>query len=163
MSRAILFLSCLFFVTATVTFAQNAPKSQVAKIQQAPAAMLNSTFVKTEGTHFTLRGQPYYYIGANFWYDAYLGAEADYGGRERLTRELDRLHDLGVDNLRIAASSEESVFSKPLSPPFQYKHGTYNDTLFRGLDFLLVEMGKRDMKAVLFLNNYWDWTGGMAQ
>jgi mannan endo-1,4-beta-mannosidase len=29
-----------------------------------------------------------------------------------------------------------------------------------GLDYLLSEMGKRGMKAVLFLNNSWEWSGG---
>src|SRR4029077_12847195 len=30
-------------------------------------------------------------------------------------------------------------------------------------DFLLDEMAKRDMKAVLYLNNFWQWSGGMSQ
>ena len=122
-----------------------------------------SAFVKVNGIHLELDGNPYYFIGTNFWYGAYLGADSPYGDRKRLIRELDRLHSLGVNNLRIAAASEESNFSKPLSPPYQYKNGQYNETLFQGLDFLLNEMGKRNMKAVLFLNNYWDWTGGMSQ
>lgn len=121
-----------------------------------------TSFVKVKGTDFKIKQDSYHFIGANFWYGAYLGADAAYGDRERLIKELNQLHSLGVTNLRIAAASEESVFSKPLSPPFQYKDGRYNETLFQGLDFLLDEMRKRDMKAVLFLNNYWDWTGGMA-
>lgn len=120
-------------------------------------------FVKTEGVNFTIDGAPYYFVGANFWYGAYLGADADYGDRERLIRELDNLQRLGINNLRIMASSEESDFGRPLSPPFQYKNGDYNETLFEGLDFLLAEMGKRNLYAVLVLNNYWDWTGGMSQ
>jgi mannan endo-1,4-beta-mannosidase len=35
--------------------------------------------------------------------------------------------------------------------------------LWKGLDFLLAEMAKRDMKAVLYLNNFWQWSGGMSQ
>ncbi|MEO7313358.1 MAG: hypothetical protein ABIX01_23445 [Chitinophagaceae bacterium] len=120
-------------------------------------------FVKVNNTRFEINDKPYYFVGSNFWYGAYLGANARYGNRDRLLRELDRLAKLGVKNLRIAAASEASDFSLPLSPPFQYKNGAYNDTLFEGLDFLLFEMGKRKMKAVLFLNNYWDWTGGMSQ
>ena len=120
-------------------------------------------FVKTDGINFTIDGTPYYFIGANFWYGAYLGADADYGDRDRLLRELDNLQRLGINNLRIMAASEESDFALPLSPPFQYKNGDYNETLFQGLDFLLAEMGKRNLLAVLVLNNYWDWTGGMSQ
>ncbi len=120
-------------------------------------------FVKVNGTKFEKNGQSFYYIGTNFWYGAYLGADAVYGDRKRLVKELDQLRSLGVTNLRIAAAAEESDFAKPLSPPFQYKNGTYNETLLKGLDYLLNEMSKRNMKAVLFLNNYWDWTGGMSQ
>ena len=32
-----------------------------------------------------------------------------------------------------------------------------------GLDYFLAEMGKRDMKAVMVLNNFWQWSGGMGQ
>ena len=39
----------------------------------------------------------------------------------------------------------------------------YNDTIFAGLDYLLAEMGKRDMLAVLYLNNSWEWSGGYGQ
>jgi mannan endo-1,4-beta-mannosidase len=37
-----------------------------------------------------------------------------------------------------------------------------DETLWEGLDFLLAEMAKRDMKAVLYVNNFWQWSGGMA-
>lgn len=120
-------------------------------------------FVKVEGSNFTFNNKPYYFIGTNFWYGAYLGADTNYGNRKRLLRELDHLKEIGISNLRIMAASEESDFSLPLSPPFQYKNGKYNEKLFQGLDFLLAEMGKRNLRAVLVLNNYWDWTGGMSQ
>tara|TARA_R110002073_G_scaffold30361_5_gene94775 strand:- start:4155 stop:5522 length:1368 start_codon:yes stop_codon:yes gene_type:complete len=120
-------------------------------------------FVKVNGTNFTVKDKPYYFVGTNFWYGAYLGAEAGYGDRERLLRELDQLQELGINNLRIVAASEESDFGLPLSPPFQYKNGEYNETLLQGLDFLLAEMGKRNLRAVMVLNNFWDWSGGMAQ
>src|SRR5688500_13680993 len=65
-------------------------------------------FVRREGTRFTIGGETYRYAGANMWYAAYLGADAPYGNRDRLRRELDRLAELGVRNLRILASSEQS-------------------------------------------------------
>lgn len=127
------------------------------------AAEEQPSFVKVKGTEFTVKDTQYNYVGTNFWYGAYLGADADYGNRERLLRELDHLEELGINNLRIMAASEESDFGLPLSPPFQYKDGSYNETLFQGLDFLLAEMGKRNLRAVLVLNNFWDWSGGMSQ
>lgn len=120
-------------------------------------------FVKVRDTNFVIKHNPYYYVGTNFWYGAYLGADADYGNRERLLRELDHLQKLGINNLRVVAASEESDFGLPLSPPFQYKNGKYNEPLFQGLDFLLAEMGKRNLRAVMVLNNFWDWSGGMSE
>ncbi len=120
-------------------------------------------FVKVSHTNFLINKNPYYYVGTNFWYGAYLGADAAYGNRLRLIKELDQLQKTGLKNLRIAAASEESDFAYPLNPPFQYKDGHYNEKLLQGLDFLLFEMAKRDMHAVLILNNYWEWTGGMSE
>ncbi|MEN9909880.1 MAG: hypothetical protein RLZZ540_3039 [Bacteroidota bacterium] len=120
-------------------------------------------FVKVKDTSFILNDKPLHFVGTNFWYGAYLGADAKYGDRGRLIRELDQLKKNGITNLRVVAASEESDYGLPLSPPFQYKNGTYNETLLQGLDFLLVEMGKRNLHAVLVLNNNWDWSGGMGQ
>ena len=122
-----------------------------------------NNFVKVKGANFMVNDKPYYFVGANFWYGAYLGADAKYGNRERLIRELDQLQKMGVKNLRVVAASEESDFGVPLDPPFQYKNGTYNETLLKGLDFLLSQMKKRDMHAILILNNYWEWSGGMQE
>ncbi len=124
---------------------------------------LKQDFVQVKGTNFTIKNRPYYFVGTNFWYGAYLGADAVYGNRQRLIRELNQMQKLGIKNLRIVAASEESDFGLPLSPAFQNKNGVYNEKLLQGLDYLLSEMRKRDMRAVLILNNYWDWTGGMSE
>lgn len=118
-------------------------------------------FVKVENGRFIRQGKPYYYIGANFWYGAILGSEGEGGNRERLCRELDSLKSLGVDNLRVlvGADGERGVSAK-VEPTLQVAPGIYNDTIFAGLDFLLAEMAKRDMLAVLYLNNSWEWSGG---
>jgi mannan endo-1,4-beta-mannosidase len=50
-----------------------------------------------------------------------------------------------------------------MRPAIQSAPGKYDESLLRGLDFLLAEMGKRNMKAVLYLNNFWQWSGGMSQ
>lgn len=118
-------------------------------------------FVTTDGIHFKLKGQTYRYAGANIWYGAYLGADAAFGNRARLIKELDDLKALGVVNLRVLGSSELSPLKNSLDPAFTIKPGDYNDTLLAGLDFLLAEMAKRDMKAVLYLTNFWEWSGGM--
>ena len=104
--------------------------------------------MRREGPHFTLDGARHYYAGANMWYAAYLGADAPLGDRARLRRELDALAALGVTNLRILASSEQSPLTHSVSPAFRDKAGHYNETLLRGLDTALAEMGRRGMRAV---------------
>ena len=120
-------------------------------------------FVRVEGSKFMIGNQPYCFVGFNFWHGAWLGANIIPSGRERLVRELDLLKSYGIDNLRIMASSEQSVLEMAVAPAFQFMPGEYNEDLLIGLDFLLDEMRKRDMKAILVLNNYWQWSGGMAQ
>ncbi|MFI3279978.1 MAG: cellulase family glycosylhydrolase [Rikenellaceae bacterium] len=121
-------------------------------------------FAKVENGQFIENGQPYYYIGTNLWFGAILGSKGEGGDRERLLSELDRLHDLGVNNLRVlvGADGEGGVRTKA-EPTLQKAPGVYDADLLEGLDYLLVEMGKRNMKAVLYLNNAWEWSGGYTQ
>ncbi|MBR5062233.1 MAG: cellulase family glycosylhydrolase [Prevotella sp.] len=120
-----------------------------------------SSFVTVNNGHFERDGKPYYYVGTNFWYGAILGSEGQGGDRKRLCRELDFMKSMGIDNLRIlvGADGERGVKTK-VEPTLQVSPGVYNDTILAGLDFLLKEMGKRKMVAVLYLNNSWEWSGG---
>ena len=118
-------------------------------------------FVKVENGHFVRDGKPYYYVGTNFWYGAILGSEGQGGNRERLCQELDKMKEMGIDNLRILVGSDgERGVTTKVEPTLQIKPGVYNDTILAGMDYLLQEMGKRKMVAVLYLNNSWEWSGG---
>jgi mannan endo-1,4-beta-mannosidase len=120
-----------------------------------------SAFVTVEDGHFVRNGKPYYYVGTNFWYGAILGSEGQGGDRDRLCRELDEMKRMGIDNLRILVGSDgERGVKTKVEPTLQIRPGEYNDTILAGLDYLLMEMGKRDMLAVLYLNNSWEWSGG---
>ncbi|MDB5691747.1 MAG: mannanase [Alphaproteobacteria bacterium] len=118
-------------------------------------------FVRRTGTRFTIGGRRYRYAGSNMWYAAYLGAEAAFGSRDRLRRELDALAGLGVTNLRILGSSELSPLRNSVAPAFRTSGARYNETLLRGLDFALAEIGRRGMRAIVYLTNFWEWSGGM--
>ncbi len=118
-------------------------------------------FIRRAGKGFTRHGAPYRFTGANAWYFAWLGADAEYGDRARLVRELDRLKALGLTNLRIMASGEEGPVKSSIKPGFVNAAGEYNETLLEGLDFAMAEIGKRGMAAVLCLTNFWEWSGGM--
>jgi len=116
---------------------------------------------KVENTTFVVDGHDYRYVGTNFWYGAILASEGQGGDRQRLLRELDQLHALGLDNLRILVGSDgQRGVKTKVEPTLQEAPGVYNDTILAGLDFLLKEMGARGMKAVLYLNNSWEWSGG---
>jgi mannan endo-1,4-beta-mannosidase len=69
---------------------------------------------------------------------------------------------MGIDNLRVLGASEGKQFNT-VRPSIQPELGKYNESILKGLDFLLAEMGNRDMYAVIYLNNFWVWSGGMSQ
>ena len=122
-----------------------------------------SDFVQVKDGHFVRDGKPYYYVGTNFWYGAILGSEGQGGNRERLCKELDHMKAMGIDNLRILVGSDgRDDISCKVRPILQKAPGVYNDTILAGLDYLLMEMGKRKMVAVLYLNNAWEWSGGYS-
>ena len=123
----------------------------------------SNDFIKIENGQFIRNGKPYYYVGANFWYGAILGSEGEGGNRDRLHKELDYLKSIGVDNLRILVGADGSRgITAKVEPTLQIEPGVYNDTILAGLDYLMMEMGKRDMVAILYLNNSWEWSGGYS-
>lgn len=121
-------------------------------------------FVRVEQGRFLLDGEPYYFIGTNFWYGPILGSQGPGGDRERLGRELDALCRLGVTNLRVlvGADGEEGVPCK-IEPILQTAPGVYDEALLDGLDYFMCEAASRDMKVVLYLTNSWEWSGGFSQ
>src|SRR6476659_20523 len=129
--------------------------------------IMGQGFVKRQGSQFLLNGQPYYYIGANYWYGGLLGINANkQKGIERLRTELDFLRSKGITNVRVMAAAEGSgqINGVPrVSPPLQTEKGKFDASVLKGLDILLSELDKRKMKAVLFLSNNWEWTGGFLQ
>src|SRR3954462_2725387 len=126
----------------------------------ALAAKPQPPFIHREGKRLVSGGRTYRYVGTNMWYAAYLGASAPYGNRDRLKRELDRVAGLGIESIRILGSSENSPLKNSVTPTFRDKSSKYNPALLGGLDFALAEMGKRDLKAVIYLANFWEWSGG---
>ena len=125
---------------------------------------IHPSFVSVKDGQFVRDGKAYTYIGTNFWYGPILASEGEGGNIQRLTQELDALKALGINNLRVLVGGDgpDGVFSH-IEPTLQKAPGVYNDTLLVGLDRFLVELGKRDMQAVLYLNNSWEWSGGYGQ
>jgi len=121
-------------------------------------------FVTTIGTRFYCNGKPAYHVGTNMWYAAILASKGTGGDRKRLRRELDELHGMGADFLRVRINFGR-VETAPLSatlPALWLENGEPNDTLLAGLDYLMAELGKREMKAVVCLSATDTWSGGPA-
>jgi mannan endo-1,4-beta-mannosidase len=122
------------------------------------------SLVSVQGNQFMRNGKPYLFMGANYWQGMNLGSTGAGGDRARLLRELEQMKSLGITNLRILALSEGPDGSPyRILPAVQDSPVALKEELLQGLDFLLDEMGKRDMTAVVVLNNFWPWSGGMAQ
>jgi len=127
----------------------------------------SSSFVSVNDGTFVVRGKPYYFTGTNYWYGSLLGLEKNKKrGVERLRRELDFLKSNGVTNLRLLAGAEGSGMINGVirvGPPLQPEQGKFDENVLDGLDLVLAEMAKRDMKAVVFFSNNWEWSGGFQQ
>jgi len=126
-----------------------------------------TSFVSVKGHQFYVKNKPYYFIGTNYWYGSLLGLEKDRKkGIERLRKELDFLKASGVTNLRLMAGAEGSGMINGVlrvGPPLQPEQGKFDENILDGLDLVLSEMGKREMKAVVFFSNNWEWSGGFQQ
>lgn len=112
---------------------------------------------------FELRGEPYRFLGANYFYGPMLGAPIK-GDRQRLAADLDSLQALGINNLRVLVGAEGSGNQRShIEPNLQTAPGIYDNDLLQGLDHFLAELERRDMRAVLYLTNAWEWSGGYGQ
>lgn len=127
----------------------------------------------TEGKYVSVRDGRFYqgereyrYVGANMWYGAILGSEGQGGNRPRLIQELDDMQRAGIDNVRVLIGGQKGVKAGlrdfVIQPLLELEPGVYNDTILLGLDFLMAELEKRQMKAVLYFNNAWEWSGGYS-
>ena len=124
-------------------------------------AVKAQSFVTVKDGRLYRDGKPYTFIGANYWYGAILGSKGKGGDRQRLNRELDEMKRLGITNLRILVGSDgEEGIKWKVSPVLQPSPSAYNDVLLDGLDYLMQQLQRRGMVAVLYLNNSWEWSGG---
>ncbi|AUX45810.1 mannanase [Sorangium cellulosum] len=132
------------------------------------AANAEKCYVRVDGSKFTLDGKTYRYMGTNFW-------AAPYISLERLRSELDILAAQGVLNLRIMALSEGDIpdaqknnteFGPQRITPASSDAPCADDRLDEYVSHLktvLDEVHSRGMKAVMTLNDWYHWSGGMPQ
>lgn len=132
-------------------------------VEEAPTNP-SEPFVRVDGMRFMIGDRPFYPCGVNFWAAMNLAVDGPEGDRSRLLAELDQLRRLGVNHLRVMASSEgPDTAPYRVVPSLMPTPGEYNKNLLEALDFLLAECGKRDIRLVMVVTNFWEWSGGMAQ
>ena len=160
--RPAAFLILIFFLLASGC--NPASPVRITFVPSATPTPAVDPFVRVQGGKFILEGKPYYFIGANFWQGMNLGVDGPSGNRAMLAQDLDGLQALGVTNLRVMAASEgPDTEPHRMVPALEPVPGQYNPSVLDGLDYFLAEMGKRGLKAVMVLNNFWQWSGGMGQ
>lgn len=135
------------------------PSTEKATESETHSTAMPNPFVRVSGQQFLWKDQPYRYVGTNYWYGAYIGATDP----QRMQGELDFLIEHGVTNLRVLAVSEQSELTRAVRPGMLAKNGELDSQLMQGLDLFLAEAGKRNIKVVLYLTNFWQWSGGMTQ
>lgn len=139
----------------------------IVAVCSSPVCAQRNPFVTVRDGGFRLKGRPHYFIGTNYWYGGLLGLEKDRRrGVDRLRKELDFLKRNGVTNLRLMAGAEGSGLINGVmrvGPALQTDRGRFDETVLDGLDLILAEMAKREMKAVIFFSNNWEWSGGFQQ
>lgn len=150
--------SSKFIVLAIIIMITGCKSTSIKK----PVAINDIDRITVNNTQFLKGDKPYYFIGANYWYGPLVGAK-NIGDRDRLIKELDLMKSVGIDNLRILAGAEGNGDDSRVHPALQPEQGVYNEDLLDGLDFILAEMRKRNMYAILYVNNNWIWSGGMSE
>jgi mannan endo-1,4-beta-mannosidase len=102
--------------------------------------------------------------GFNYWAAVALAADTSGNGWSALTADLDALAACGINLIRVMGATE-GPDTEPwrIVPSFQREPGQYDQRWVTGLKRLVEELEKRAMYAIVVLNNFWQWSGGMSQ
>lgn len=108
-------------------------------------ALAQSSFVTIEDATLTVQGGKSFLIkGTQMWYAPLLATKGSFEDKERLCAELDSLNALGVNcisvvpGVQLESKSHGFVLSKGI-----------NEKELLGLDYVLNELQKRDMRAIV--------------
>jgi mannan endo-1,4-beta-mannosidase len=120
--------------------------------------------LEVRGTRFYRDGKPFYINGFNYWSALPLSRDGNTAGWDQVRRDLDALQAIGINTLRIMGASE-GPDTEPLRivPSLQPAQGKYDPAGVAGLLRLVDELKQRRLYGILMMNNFWHWSGGMAQ
>ncbi|XP_073127471.1 putative mannan endo-1,4-beta-mannosidase 9 [Henckelia pumila] len=115
----------------------------------------NGSFVQTMGTQFVLNGKPLYFNGFNSYWLMYMAS--DPATRAKVTDTFRQASEYGMNVARTWAFSDGGY------RPLQSSPGSYNEDMFKGLDFVISEAKKYGIHLILSLVNNWEGFGGKKQ
>jgi mannan endo-1,4-beta-mannosidase len=120
--------------------------------------------LQVRGARFYRDDKPFYVNGFNYWSALPLSREGNGAGWDRVRHDLDAMQGIGINMLRIMGASE-GPDTEPLRivPSLQPAQGKYDPPSVAGLLRLVEELKQRKLYAILIMNNFWHWSGGMAQ
>ncbi|MCL2450397.1 MAG: cellulase family glycosylhydrolase, partial [Polyangiaceae bacterium] len=110
----------------------------------------------TQGT------RPFIASGVNYWAGPVLAR--DRAGWDVVRRDLDQIQSLGLNTVRTLGATE-GPDTEPLRivPAIQHAPGQYDPAGVAGVIRFADELRRRGLFGIFVLNNFWPWSGGMAQ
>ncbi|KAJ0978794.1 hypothetical protein J5N97_014268 [Dioscorea zingiberensis] len=118
-------------------------------------AYQEESFARVSGNHFIVNGHPFFANGFN----AYWLMDKSYDGyeRDKVSSALQQASSYGLTVVRTWA------FSDGGGRPLQISPGSYNEDMFKALDFVVSEASKYGLRLILCLVNNWSDYGGKNQ
>ncbi|KAI3980904.1 hypothetical protein MKX01_025469 [Papaver californicum] len=115
-------------------------------------------FVRTRGTRFVMNGnKPLYLNGFNAYWLMYMASEPS-SDRGKVTATLEEASRLRMNVVRTWAFSDGTSYK-----PLQSSPGSYNEDMFKGLDFVISEAKRNGIYLILSLANNYENYGGRKQ
>uniref|UniRef100_A0A7N0UBZ6 mannan endo-1,4-beta-mannosidase n=1 Tax=Kalanchoe fedtschenkoi TaxID=63787 RepID=A0A7N0UBZ6_KALFE len=112
-------------------------------------------FIRARGVHFMLNGNPYYANGFNAYWLMYMAS--DPSQRYKVSSAFSQAASRGLTVARTWAFSDAGY------RPLQFSPGSYNEQMFKGLDFVVAEARKYRIRLILSLVNNYESFGGKKQ
>src|SRR5262252_4913313 len=117
-----------------------------------------------KGTRFVKDGKPFFISGFNYWAGPTMARDGTQAGWDQVRRDLDGIQAAGINMIGTCVATEgpdsETVC---IVPTIQPTMGQFDPAGIGGVMRFSEELAKRGLHAIYMLNNFWQWSGGMAQ
>ncbi|KAL6134807.1 hypothetical protein ACLB2K_067035 [Fragaria x ananassa] len=116
----------------------------------------SSSFAQTKGNHFVMNGRSFSLNGFNAYWMMFMAS--DPSTRAKVTSVFQQASRYGMNIARTWAFSDGVSYR-----PLQSSPGSYNEDMFKGLDFVISEARNYGVHLILSLVNNFDDYGGRKQ